>query len=198
MSDVRPFLSTIPATSAPRSLGSALTAVPTAPVTSPWSPRGADPAAAIDTKAIEDAARERGREQGLAETAELRARLGRAIATFTSARDALHEPVVDKIAAAAAAVVSAWTETATPAELYAPIVKSWLAKHTGVATAHVCPAHVDEIRALVGDTPIKIVADPALRAGDLRLSSATLELSHQWDTRLGELREAIAAALESA
>ncbi|NVB77778.1 MAG: hypothetical protein HOV81_05230 [Kofleriaceae bacterium] len=202
MSDVRPFLSTIPSTSAPRSLGSALTAVPTAPATSPWSPRGAEPAPvaapAIDTKAIEDAARDKGREEGLAEVAELRARLASAIAAFTSARDALKEPAIDKIAAAAAAVVSAWTETATPAELYAPIVRAWLAKSAGPATAHVTPAHVDELKELAGDAPLTIVADPSMRAGDLRLSSSTLELCHQWDHKLADLREAIAAALEKA
>lgn len=199
MSDVRPFLSTIPATREPRSLGSALTAVPTAPATSPWSPRGTETAPvapAIDTKAIEDAARDKGREQGLAETAELRARLGAAIAAFTSARDALKAPATDKIAAAAAAVVSAWTQTAPPAELYAPIVRAWLARSTGPATAHVTPAHVDELKQLAGDAPLEIVADPAMPAGDLRLSSSTLELGHQWDLRLADLREAIVAALE--
>lgn len=194
---VRPFLSTIAAgSSAPRSLGSALATIPTAPSTSPWSPQSQVAAPVIDTAAIEADARERGRQEGLAETAQLREQLAKAIAAFTTARASLVTPSAMKIAAAAAAVVGAWTETAAPSELYAPIVHAWIAKHDAPATAHVAPSHVEAINELLQGAPITVIADASMRAGDIRFSSPTMELAHSWDQRLPDLRDAIANALE--
>ncbi len=200
MTTVRPFLATLPTTDEVRPLGSALHGVPTPPATSPWSPRDTQPspAPAIDTRAIEDAARERGREQGLAETAELRARLTAAIDAFTSARDSLRAPTAERIAAAAAAIVSAWTGTASPQQLYAPIVRAWLDKHAGAATVRVAPVHVAAVQELVGEAAITVAGDPALQPGAIELAAPTLELSFSWDRELDTLRTAIAVALEEA
>lgn len=198
MSAVRPFLSTITgASSAPRSFGSAIATIPTTPSTSPWSPQSqASATPVVDTAAIEAEARERGRQEGLAETEELRAQLAKTIAAFTTARASLVTPSAMKIAAAAAAVVGAWTETASPSELYAPIVHAWIAKHDAPATAHVAPAHVEAIKEIIAGAPITVIADASMRAGDIRFSSPTMELAHSWDQRLPDLRDAIANALE--
>jgi flagellar biosynthesis/type III secretory pathway protein FliH len=199
--DIRPFLSTIPSSNpAPRSFVSSLASIPTTPAPSPWNPQAnapATPALVVDTAAIEAEARERGREEGLAETAQLRAQLEKAIAAFTHARAALVTPSAMKIAAAAAAVVGAWTETAAPSELYAPIVHAWIAKHDAPAIAHVAPAHADALEELIGGAPVTVVADASMRDGDIRFSSPTMELAHSWNDRLPDLRDAIANALES-
>lgn len=197
MSDVRPFLSTIASAPAPRAFGSAIATVPAKTGTSPWSPQSQDAAQAIDTQAIEDEARERGRQEGLAETKRLREQLEKAVAAFTAARANLVTPSAMKIAAAAAAVVGAWTETAAPSELYAPIVHAWIAKHDAPATVHVAPSHVETIKELIQGAPITVIADASMRAGELRFSSPTMELAHSWDDRLPDLRDAIANALES-
>lgn len=197
MSTVRPFLSTIAAASAPRTFGSALATIPTPPATSPWSPQSTPSMPVVDTQAIEAEARERGRQEGLAETAQLREQLAKAIAAFASARAALVTPSAMKIAAAAAAVVGAWTETTAPSELYAPIVHAWIAKHDAPATAHVAPSHVETIQELIQGAPITVIADAAVRPGEIRFSSPTMELTHNWDQCLPDLRDAIAAALES-
>lgn len=205
MSDIRPFLATITAAQpAARPLASTLASVDTGPVTSPWSPQPTTPAAPaappppeIDVAAIEAEARERGRADGLAETEKLRAQLQQAIEAFTAARAALVTPTAIKVATAAAAVVEAWSETAPPAELYSPIIHAWISKHEAPAVAHVPPAHKEAIEQLVGGAPITVIADASMSAGDIRLSSPTLELSHGWDQHLPELREAIAAALET-
>jgi flagellar biosynthesis/type III secretory pathway protein FliH len=204
MSNVRPFLATIASVEpTTRPFAGTLAKIATAPSTSPWLPQSqaqstpAAPAPVVDTAAIEAEARERGREEGLAETAQLRAELEKAIAAFTSARTALVTPTAMKIANAAAAVVGAWTETAPPAELYAPIVHAWIAKHEAPATVNVAPAHVDAMKQVIGGAPITVVADMTMRPGDIRFSSPTMELAHSWDQRMPDLRDAIASALES-
>lgn len=203
MSDVRPFLATIATVDGPRPLGSALQRIPTQPATSPWSPAGAAAqsasaaqAPAIDTAAIEAAARERGREQGLAETAELRARLALAVDALGKAQAAAREVTAVRIAEAAAAVIGAWTQAATPALLYTPIVRSWLDRCPTPATAHVHPSHVAAVAELVGEAPLAISGDAALRPGDIRLAADTLELAFSWDRELQVLRQLVAAALE--
>lgn len=199
MSAVRPFLSTIQsAPSAARSFGSTLETIATPPAMSPWSPQTQTvaPAPVIDTAAIEAEARERGREEGFAETAKLREQLAAAIAAFSSARANLVTPSALKIASAAAAVVGAWTDTTAPSELYAPIVHAWIAKHDAPATAHVAPAHVDALKELIQNAPITVLADASLGAGEIRFSSSTMELAHSWDDHLPDLRDAIANALE--
>lgn len=212
MSDeIRPFLSTIQRVSpSPRSFGSALTQVPSAPLHAPWLPQGTQPGVAqaqieehtVDTSVIEAAAREAGHAQGMAETSELRAHLATAITAFTAARDAVQAPVADQIAAAAAAVIAAWTQRASPKDLYAPVIAAWFVKSTGPATAYVTPAHVDAITQLLAEAnavgAVEVHADPSMHPGDLRLSSSTLELAHTWEAKLLELRDAISAALEAA
>jgi flagellar biosynthesis/type III secretory pathway protein FliH len=199
VSDIRPFLSTILPAPAPRAFGSAIAKIPSAPSTSPWSPQTQTVSAApeIDTAQIEAEARERGRQEGLAETEKLREQLANAIAAFTTARASLVTPTAMKIASAAAAVIGAWTETAAPAELYAPIVHAWIAKHEAPATVHVAPSHIDAVKELIQSAPITVIADASMRAGDLRFSSSTMELAHSWDQRMPDLRDAIASALES-
>lgn len=201
MSDVRPFLATIATVDEPRPLGSALQRIATQPATSPWSPagataQGASPAPAIDTAAIEATARERGREQGLAETAELRARLALAVDALGKAQVAAREATAARIAEAVAAVIGAWTQAAAPVLLYAPIVRSWLDRCTTPATAHVHPSHVAAVEELVGEAPLAIAGDAALRPGDIRLAAGTLELAFSWDRELEVLRQLVAAALE--
>lgn len=198
MSDIRPFLSTIPAAKTPKALGTALASVRTEPVTS-WLPQSTAPQGPdVDTTGIEAEARERGYADGMAETAELRAQLTAAITAFSSARASLVQPSADKVALAAAAVVSAWTQTTTDKELYAPIVASWIDSVAGPVTVCVPPASVAVVKELFGDADVKVTTDAAMKKGDIRLSSATRELAHSWDAKMIELREAIVAALESA
>ena len=104
----------------------------------------------IDTSAIEEAARAKGEADGLAQTEALRAQLKSAIAAFTSARDALKAPTCDAIAAAATAVIGAWTQTATDKELFTPVVTAWLEGTSGPATATVAPDAVAAMQELVG------------------------------------------------
>jgi hypothetical protein len=196
MSDIRPFLSTIPGAKTPKALGTALASVPTEPVTS-WLPRTNEPGTPeIDTSSIEAEARERGYADGMAETAELRAQLSAAITAFSSARTTLVAPSADKVALAAAAVVSAWTQTATDKDLYAPIIASWIEHTSGPATVCVPPASVAMVTELLGDAEIKVTTDASMRKGDIRLSSSTRELAHSWDAKIIDLREALASALE--
>jgi len=197
MSKVEPFLSRVAAVQA-RPLGSALPAVEGEPAPSPWSPR-VDPVATpmmFDHEAARAEAVARGREDGLRETAELRARLTKLSAALDLARSAIAALSADLISDAATAVVGAWTETADRSELFAPIVRGWLARATGEATAHVHPSEVEAMRAVVGDAPIRVVGDDGIARGNVQIRSAETELSHQWEPRLRELREAIATAVE--
>jgi flagellar biosynthesis/type III secretory pathway protein FliH len=196
---IAPFLSTIPAGET-RPLGRALPSVDGGePAPSPWSPK-ADPAQAtpvfVDHEAARAEAMARGREDGLRETAELRARLTKLTAAIDLARSAVAALSADLIADAATTVVSAWTESADRRDLFAPIVRGWLARATGDATAHVHPSEVEAMRAVVGDAPIQVVADNGIARGNVQIRSAELELAHQWEPRLRELREAIATAVE--
>lgn len=198
MSDVRPFLAAIASASEPRPLGTALGRIATPPATSPWSPGTSAPPApapALDTRAIEDEARERGRQQGLAETAELRAQLALAIEALTAARTQAREATAARIAEVATAVIAAWTGAAAPAELYGPIVRAWLARCTAPATARVHPTHVAAVQALVGEAPLAIVGDAALGAGEIRIAAEALELTFDWSRELATLRPLLAAAL---
>lgn len=207
MSDVRPLFQTIATSSEPRPLGTALARIATPPATSPWLPgTGATPPApppapdtrAPDTHAIEEEARERGRQQGLAETAELRAQLSLAIEALTAARTQARQATAETIAEAATAVIAAWTGVAAPAELYAPIVGAWLARCTAPATARVHPTHAAALHELVADAPLSIVGDAALAPGDIRITGEALELSFDWNRELAALRTLLAAALGEA
>jgi flagellar biosynthesis/type III secretory pathway protein FliH len=198
VSDIRAFLPHVTSESTARPLGATLRTIATAPATSPWSPKAAHESPslpAIDTAAIEAEARERGRVQGLAETAELRTRLSAAIDAFTTARESLRAPAADSIATAACAVVAGWARTANARELYEPLVRTWLEKQAGAAVAEVHPSDADAARELFGAS-VTVTSNATLARGDIRISASTLELAFSWERSLGELRALIAAALE--
>jgi hypothetical protein len=198
VSDIRAFLPHVACDSTARPLGATLRTISTAPATSPWSPKSAHESAVapgLDTAAIETDARERGRAEGLAETAELRARLTAAIDAFTAARENLRAPAADSIATAACAVVAGWARTANARELYEPLVRTWLDKQAGAAVAEIHPSDADAARELFGDS-VTVTANATLARGDIRISAATLELAFSWERSLGELSVLIAAACE--
>jgi flagellar biosynthesis/type III secretory pathway protein FliH len=202
--DIRPFLPV--AASPTRSLGTALPAIATPEVMSPWSPRpvvapDAPPPAPSpdDIAAIHDEARRRGHAEGLAQTAQLRARLAALLDELAAARAAIAAPAGELVAELAACVVETWTEGADRGALFAPVVRGWLAQAPAQpATARVHPADAAALAAAIGDAPLAIVADPQLAPGALAIRSATLELAHDWRSRSDELRAAIAAALATA
>jgi flagellar biosynthesis/type III secretory pathway protein FliH len=202
VSDIKPFLATLAAAVQPRPLSAALQiqAVPAA--TSPWTPRAeaatsAPVAAPIDVDAIRAEAIAAGREEGLRESAQLRGMLRILVDALQAARDGLASPAADLIADAATAVVAAWTERGDRRELFAPIVRNWIARCAGEATAHVHPSDVDAMRDAIGAAPIAIVGDDTIPRGGVKIRGAALELAHAWEPRLRELREAIATALEA-
>jgi hypothetical protein len=93
-------------------------------------------------------------------------------------------------------VIEAWLETANRSELFAPIVRGWVARSSGQpATARVHPGDVAALTATIGDAPLTIAPDSALAPGALEIRSPNLELIHDWRARLPELRTAIASAL---
>jgi len=195
---IEPFLSRSGA-AAPRPLGAALPAIDNEPAPSPWSPKpepGHASAFVADHEAARAEAAARGREDGLRETAELRARLQRLADELELAKAAFAAASADLIADAATAVVGAWTEGVDRCELFAPIVRGWLARATGEATAHVHPSEVAAMREVVGDAAIQVIGDDSVKRGDVRIRATALELSHAWEPRLRELREAIATAVE--
>lgn len=202
--DIRPFLPVAP--SPTRTLGAALPAIETPEVTSPWLPRpvaaAPPPAPAtspVDLAALHDEARERGRAEGLAETAELRARLAALLDELAAARAAIAAPAGELIAELAACVVETWTESADRGALFAPVVRGWLAQAPAQpATVRVHPTEAAALAAALGDAPLAIVPDAQLAPGALEIRSATLELAHDWRRRTGELRAALAAALAGA
>jgi hypothetical protein len=203
--DVRPFLVSV--ASPTRPLGAALPRMVTPEVTSPWTPRGAEIAATVaapapseaEIAAIYEDARERGRADGLAETAALRDRLTAAIAALAAATAQVAAPAAELIAELASCVIEAWTANAAPGELFAPLVRSWAERSAGQpATARVHPDGVAALTEAIGDAAITVVADPALAAGAVEIRGATLELCHDWQARLPDLRTQIAGALTGA
>jgi flagellar biosynthesis/type III secretory pathway protein FliH len=206
--DVQPFFPIAP--SPTRSLGAVLPALVTPAVTSPWTPRSVAPAGpagslgAADPSPAElaaiaglrDEARAQGRAEGLAETAALRERLAAVLAGLSVPADQVAAPPAELVAEVASCVIESWLGHADPRALFAPIVQSWLARSPShPATARVNPAEAAALAEAIGDAPITVVPDPVLAPGALEITSPTLELSHDWRTRLDELRTAIAAAL---
>jgi flagellar biosynthesis/type III secretory pathway protein FliH len=205
--DVQPFFPAEPSPTRP--LGAALPGLVMPAVTSPWSPRpvaptGAGPAGTAAQSpdevaaiaAIRDEACAQGRAEGLAETAALRERLAAMLAGLSLPADQVVAPAADLVAEVATCVVETWLGHADPTALFAPIVQSWLARSPSQpATARVNPADAAALAAAIGDAAITVTPDPALAPGALEIASPTLELSHDWRTRLDELRTAIAAAL---
>jgi flagellar biosynthesis/type III secretory pathway protein FliH len=202
--DVEPFFP-IAATQT-RALGSALPAIATSAVTSPWSPRPVAPvaagpsaaeiAAASEIAAARDEARAQGRAEGLAETAALREQLAELVATLSLPAEEIVAPAAELVAEVATCVIETWLGHADRSALFGPLVKSWLARSPAQpATARVHPDEVAALAAAIGDGPLAVEADAELPPGALEIRSATLELSHDWRTRLDELRVAIAAVL---
>ena len=195
MSDIRPFLAFAPRPA--RAFAEALTTVDVPVQPSPWSPKQDAPAAPsappIDVAAVRAEAAAKGREDGLAETAALRARLKGLVDQLTAHHAQRTDKVAELVADAACAVVSAWSGTDRRGQL-APILRAWADKGLGAATARVNPADVE----LLADSGLTIEADASIKPGELVIRNAQAELVHRWDDRLRELRETIVAALEKA
>jgi len=199
--DVRPFLASVASETKP--LGAALPRIATPEVTSPWTPRAAElatpaiPAPTADEiAAIYDEARARGRADGLAETCALRDQLATAIAALATARAEIVAPAAELVTELASCVIEAWIANAAPGELFAPLVRSWAERAAGQpATAKVHPDGVAALTEAIGDAAITVVADPALAKGAVEIRGVTLELCHDWQARLPDLRTAIAGAL---
>jgi flagellar biosynthesis/type III secretory pathway protein FliH len=199
--DVQPFF---PVAATPtRSLGAALPPIGTPAVTSPWSPRMVAPIAeepsadqVAELAALRDEARAQGRAEGMAETAALRERLTGALARLAMPADEVVAPAAELIAEVATCVIETWLGHADRSALFAPLVRSWLERSPAVpAAARVHPDDAAALTQAIGDAPLAVVPDPRLARGALEIRGATLELSHDWRTRLDELRIAIAAAL---
>jgi flagellar biosynthesis/type III secretory pathway protein FliH len=201
--EVQPFLAVIVANQAARPFASSLPAIDTGTVTSPWLPKsaglpepgGTSQATSIDVEATRAEAIAAGREEGLAETAKLRAQLAAALDQIVAAHAALAKPASDMIAEAAAAIVEAWSGAADRAVVYAPLVAAWLSRDHGEATVRVHPDDVAAMREAVGDAKLTIVGDPGVASGDAEFLGEAFELAHRWKDRLDELRTAIASAL---
>ena len=203
--DVRPFFPTALSPSPTRALGAMLPALVTPPVTSPWSPRAVEPVAAAAgpspdeaaaIAALREAARAEGRAEGLAETAALRDELTALIAGLRAPAGEIVAPAAELVAEVASVVIETWLGHADKTALFAPIVQSWLARSPSQpATARVNPAEAAALAAAIGGAPLTVAPDPAMAPGALEITSPTLELTHDWRTRLDELRTAIAAAL---
>ena len=199
--DIRPFM---PVAATPtRPLGAALPVLATAPVMSPWFPRAAAeiPAGPSATERaalaeLADQARDRGRAEGLAETAALRARLSALLDQLDAARVAIVPPTAETIAEIAACVVETWIGNIYPGLTFAPIVRSWLAQAADQpATVRVHPDDAAALAEAIGDAPLTIAADRSLARGALELTSETRELVHDGSARLVDLRIAIVTAL---
>ncbi len=212
MSDIVPFLAAIARQATPQPFASAVKTIVTPATPSPWLPgaQGASPASvtaqpeavsAAEIEAIQAAAREAGRQQGIAEglleTAALRARLTGLCAAMAASSGHAIDATSELVADAATAVMAAWVEKVDRKELFAPLVRSWLAASQAPAAAHVHPMDVGAMTAAIGDAPMTVVGDVGVAAGDVVIRGATLELAHAWEPRLRELRDGIAAALDN-
>lgn len=201
MSDVLPFLATLAPSAGVRPITSALPQVQVQTGTSPWSPKPppiseapAEPP--IDFDALRDEAIEAGRAEGLRETAALRARLQQLVTALAEAEAEASQTRANLIADAAATVVDAWIGASGSAAKLAPIVRAWENRSDDPAAVHVHPSEVEGLREAIGESPVTVVGDAAQRPGTLQLRSAAHELTHDWERRLAELRDAIVHALE--
>jgi hypothetical protein len=197
-SDLRPFLLATPAPTRP--LASVLPSAAAPPAFSPWSPAPVAEASPVpsadELAAIHAEARERGRADGLAETAALRARLSALLDQLDAARVAIVPPAAEIIAEVATCVVETWIGNLPASLVFAPIVRSWLAHAADQpTTARVHPLDAAALAEAVGEAPLAITTDPSLARGALALTSATRELVHDWSAHLGDLRTAIVTAM---
>jgi flagellar biosynthesis/type III secretory pathway protein FliH len=193
--DVRPFLSFQARPT--RAFADAITSVEVLVQPSPWSPKSDSPATAqspsIDVEALRADAVARGREEGLAETAALRARL-RSLVEQTAAFHASRiEKLGTQVADATCAVVGAWSPSDRRA-VFTSIISAWTARSLGAASARVNPQDAE----LLADSGLAVEADPSIKPGDIIIRNAQAELAHVWDDRLRELHDTIVTALEAA
>jgi len=196
VSELRPFLTTVTTSTSP--FHNALRRLEVPVEASPWSPKPVEVSLApvLDVEALRAEARAQGLADGMRETALLRARLAALVTELELARDATSAPAAELIADAASAVVAAWTESTSRSLLFAPIVRSWMARGQASGVARVHPTDLEAMRAAIGDGTLVVSPDEAVLPGDVQIRSSALELSHTWESRLRELREAIATALE--
>lgn len=205
---IRPFLPFVATTT--RSLGSALPAIATPEVTSPWLPKPSTPAAAAtvsepagptaaEIAMIIEESRARGRAEGLAETEGLRVQLAGVLEALREARREVIAPTAELIGDLATCVVEAWLGTTDRSVLFAPVIRGWLARSPSQpATARVHPQDAAALTQALGDAPIAIEPDAQIARGAIEIRSATLELAHDWRARIDELRTAMVAALSTA
>lgn len=207
MSTIRPLFAA-PAPVAARPLADVLDARSGGGAPAPWllrdpnaspSPTASPAPVAIDTAQIERDARERGRAEGLAETAALRERLATLVLDLESERSRAVRIASAQIADAAVTAVSAWLGSEDRTARLAPTIQRWLGRCAGEqnVTARVHPSDVEAMKAAIGDAKIEVVGDPAFRAGDVVIRGGLFELVHRWDERLRELHELIVAAVEA-
>ena len=190
-----PFLASLQPPLGARAYAATLPVQPVPPATSPWTPQALPTAPAVDVDALRADAIARGRAEGLAETARLRAQLAHLIAAVADGAAKSATVATAHIAEAATTVIAAWVGRSPSLE---PIIAAWIARGAESSTARANPADVEALRAAIGDAPVTIVPDPAIAPGDIHLRASALELEHRWADRLAELRTAIHAAIEGA
>jgi flagellar biosynthesis/type III secretory pathway protein FliH len=204
MSDVVPLFATL--ATGTRPFGDVLPMHPTAPGSSPWSPK-LELVAPNDDKLREaalDKARceavEQGRADGLRETEELRTKLSAVIRELEQNRAARLETFAEAIADAAVTAIEAWVGASDRRAQFQPIVQGWLvaAGDKAAATARVNPADVAAMQAAIGDAAIRVDSDPSIAPGDVKIRGEALDTTHVWRDRLRELRDTIATAIEQA
>jgi len=201
---VEPFLGTLATPATAKPLGEALPAHDVVTETSPWSPKVvvAPAAPAVDVESLRARAMEDGRAAGRRETDQMRAKLVALLGEIERERASDHGRVAELVAEAAVEVIETWLDRGLEdrRDMFAPIVRGWLQKtgDGGSATAYVNPADVAAMRAAVGDAMIAVEADAQVKPGDVRVRGATIDTTHEWRERLGELRHAIATEIANA
>lgn len=197
--DIRPFLSSLPGTAAPRPFAAALPVQAVPSGQSPWNPNPTQ-AQVAEVEALKAKALTDGRAAGQRELDNQRKKLEALIGMIQGERDADATKLAELVANAAATVIEAWLdETSDRAKLFAPIVKAWLLK-TGSgegSIAKVAPSDVAAMRAAVGDAMIAVEADPKIPPGDVQLRGEVLDITHSWADRLDELKAAIATSMRN-
>jgi flagellar biosynthesis/type III secretory pathway protein FliH len=204
MKPFRPL--TIEQITPPRPLRESLATMPSREATSPWTPRkaetppdsGLSAMTLVSPEQLEAQARERGRAEGLAETAALRKRLSATLSQLEMACAEMHALASTQIADAVVAVIATWTGHASRAELFEPVIRGWLSTTATGATprVHVHPGDVDAAKAAIADAALTVVPDPSIKPGDMSIRGETLELVQRWDERLADLREQVAVWLD--
>ena len=140
---------------------------------------------------------QRGRAEGLAETAGLRQQLAELCAQMAAERQASAGELGRAAVDAALTIMAAWLEgdEAERRARLAPVVARWSREVGGQppAVAHVAPVDAAALRGAVAGLPIEVRVDPELSAGDVRLRSERAMIELRWRERLAELREELLA-----